>query len=965
MAGTLVLDTTVPGWHGAGTVDVGRLNLARWLNREDRPSDISGRVTFDLALELGRRFPRGSYHFNGPHADYMHYAGDDVRASSARSRNVTCASRGAAARAYGAGVTLTAGSIGIDDPFPFHFQGTMRDLDLRRVPETVPVPRVESVLTLDYDVTGQFSNSFIKGHALFARSQFLGALVDAGTAGTIDTSAKPLRYTGDGTVRDLDLHRLGAGLDVAWLQEPRYAGRVAGHFHVDGAGTDRESLVLTAGGRLERADLFHGRLSARRRHARHQRRHGDGHLQRTALDDRSGRRARGPALRRVADRHGGRSRDRRDLLTRRPTAADYDVSGALDLGASSVRGIGLTAAHVRGRFRDSVAQLQNIAVSGPAIEGRGSGTIAFAADRPSDFQYDIAHAELSQLTSLTGQNAAGLLSTKGRLTGPWTALRLAGDANVSHASSAGVSALTAHGQYDVTIPSGRRRSRIGEGDGQAEFLTLFGQSVPAASGTLTLADERLGFDTHLSLGGGRSGALAGAVVLHPDRRQIDIAQLTATFDQAPWRLTIGPALPSIAWTDQGIQISPLQFVGGTGQDQTIDVAGTWRQDGNGALHVTATHLFLDTLQAAFERPTRYGGVVDLDATIRGTRAAPIVTGRIAISNGRVRRFVYQKLAGRIELADRMFTVDLRLDQAPGVWINAAGTVPLGLFQRDLPERPIDLAVTSSPIGLGLLEGLTDVVRNVSGQMQLDVKAIGTSRDPHFQGAVDLTDAAFLVTATGSRYKHGRATLRLARDRVGIDALHVEDSDGHPLDVHGSLGTHELSVGDLADRRDGAPLRGGSQRVRARRRGRLAAAAREIRGAARRRRDHHQRRRPQGGRDSRSAAVPAVRHRAGVDDPCRCRRRRRRAEPVEPARPRHHAARAEQPQAHRRQRAGVAGHADRPGQHQSARRRRSVALQRSRAAALGDGLARFDERHVRFRDAASTSTKRAPSTSTAI
>ena len=127
---------------------------------------------------------------------------------------------------------------------------------------TVPVPRVESVLTLDYDVTGQFSNPFIKGHALFARSQFLGALVDAGTVGTIDTSAKPLRYTGDGTVRDLDLHRLGAGLDVAWLQEPRYAGRVAGHFRVDGAGADRESLVLTAGGRLDRADLFHGRLSA-------------------------------------------------------------------------------------------------------------------------------------------------------------------------------------------------------------------------------------------------------------------------------------------------------------------------------------------------------------------------------------------------------------------------------------------------------------------------------------------------------------------------------------------------------------------------------------------------------------------------------------------------------------------------------------------------------------------------------
>ena len=61
--GRLTLDTSVPGWHGAGAVDVERLNLARWLNRDDRPSDITGHVTFDLALELGRHFPRGMYAF--------------------------------------------------------------------------------------------------------------------------------------------------------------------------------------------------------------------------------------------------------------------------------------------------------------------------------------------------------------------------------------------------------------------------------------------------------------------------------------------------------------------------------------------------------------------------------------------------------------------------------------------------------------------------------------------------------------------------------------------------------------------------------------------------------------------------------------------------------------------------------------------------------------------------------------
>ena len=87
--GQLTLDTSVPGWHGAGAVDVDRLNLARWLNRDDRPSDITGHVTFDLALELGRHFPRGMYTFDGPHAMYMDYAADNC-ARAASSPRLRC-----------------------------------------------------------------------------------------------------------------------------------------------------------------------------------------------------------------------------------------------------------------------------------------------------------------------------------------------------------------------------------------------------------------------------------------------------------------------------------------------------------------------------------------------------------------------------------------------------------------------------------------------------------------------------------------------------------------------------------------------------------------------------------------------------------------------------------------------------------------------------------------------------------
>src|SRR5581483_4781617 len=74
----LVLDTAVEGWHGNGSAKVVRLDLARWLNRPDRPSDITGAVRFDLDLHLGRHFPAGNFQFNGPHAAFLDYEADNL-----------------------------------------------------------------------------------------------------------------------------------------------------------------------------------------------------------------------------------------------------------------------------------------------------------------------------------------------------------------------------------------------------------------------------------------------------------------------------------------------------------------------------------------------------------------------------------------------------------------------------------------------------------------------------------------------------------------------------------------------------------------------------------------------------------------------------------------------------------------------------------------------------------------------
>jgi hypothetical protein len=792
--GNLLLDSTVPGWHGKGNVDVGRLNLARWLNRPDRPSDITGHVTFDLDLDLGGHFPRGSYRFDGPHASFMDYAADNVRARGVLTKTEVQISS-VTGLAYGANVTALSGStIGLDEPFPFRFVGTVAGIDLRRLPRAVPVPHVESLLTFGYDTTGQFSDAYISGRATFDRSVFLGTTVESGTLGTIDTSGE-LRYTGVGDLSGLDVNRLGAGLEIAWMQDPRYAGQVSGHFRVDGSGTDSASVALDAGGRISQAAIFEGTIAD-----------ADVTLgidrgtMKTSFDGRFDRV--NPAVAfddsRFTASLSGTANVRttvKDLMLRTPGAADYDIEGAVALGPSTVRGFHVDSTHLTGFVRDAIGHFTEIGLDGPALTGTGSGTVPFTETDSSSFDYDITRVDLAEFRTQVGRDVSGIGSTTGHMSGAYGALRFTGNAAAEALKISGGSVRSATVRYDVTVPSGDFSRTAGRFDGSAAAATLSNQTIDLATGIVTIADRRVGLDIKVEQRARRGGVLAD-VLLRTEERRIDFVNLTLMIGPTPWQLTRADGqIPSLRWSETGVAVDPLTFVAGASRDQRIGVAGDWRRDGTGTLRVDASHVFLETL-GAVEGPGLYGGVLDLAATIRGTADRPLVGAELTITNGRMQRVSYQKLGGRVEYAGGAAVVDLRLDQGAGTWLTARGKVPRSLFDASAPDAPVELTILSSPIDLGLLEGATNAVRHVAGTIRMDVSAVGTGRDPHLVGRVEFERASFLVAATGVKYANGRATINLAQDRIGVEMLHLEDSSRHAIDVRGSLGTHELSVGDL-------------------------------------------------------------------------------------------------------------------------------------------------------------------------
>src|SRR6185503_6134805 len=233
-------------------------------------------------------------------------------------------------------------------------------------------------------------------------------------------------------------------------------------------------------------------------------------------------------------------------------------------------------------------------------------------------------------------------------------------------------------------------------DMRASLLKVSGLALNEGTATVALADRRAEFVVCFTDPQGRTGVIAADAVVSPEQRSAALRDLTVTFGSRPWRLVRAATSPVVSWNENELSMGAMSFTGAT-PDEQISVSGTWRGDGRGALHVTATRVSLDALQGTSGAPARYGGVMNADAMIRGTRRNPIVTGRIDVTAGRVRRFAYERLTGRVDYAEGDFSIDVRLDQSPGVWITAVGTVPAGLFDRELPDRKIDVAITSSPI----------------------------------------------------------------------------------------------------------------------------------------------------------------------------------------------------------------------------------------------------------------------------
>ena len=269
-----------------------------------------------------------------------------------------------------------------------------------------------------------------------------------------------------------------------------------------------------------------------------------------------------------------------------------------------------------------------------------------------------------------------------------------------------------------------------------------------------------------------------------------------------WRSAPGTE-PTIKYGNDRIEFLNVKLLNA---DQTLDLAGTFSLGDNpqiGGIEVHARNVDIAQLEKLALMNRGFSGRLDADAKISGSAKAPAVTGRLTVTNGGFQQFKYESLTADGTYADQRIGVDARLVQKPGVELTAKGTLPLAALRSNRSTgqhvesargEAIDLRIQSTEVELGIVQGFTNQVTNVTGTIQADIHVTGSAADPHLNGFVDVKNGGFGVVQGGVTYTGLNTRLDLEPDLIRVSKFQLVDDHGESLTIQGELAVHEGQAG---------------------------------------------------------------------------------------------------------------------------------------------------------------------------
>jgi autotransporter translocation and assembly factor TamB len=737
MTARVLTDLLVPDQAAQGTLSVRRLNLGPLVKDKRKRTDLTANAKIDLKA---REFSdinsvRGRVSIDAPRVAAMGYTAQNVKGTARiQGRQLTVEAR---ARVYD-GQATAAGQVRLPLPglpLEYDLRGDVRDVDLRRLPASINAPQAETNLNLEYHVRG--------------------VEPPAGRPGNF--AARPRQVEAD----------------------LRFAGsRVAGTSITDGS-------VVSASLRDDNV-TFHVDASV-----------ADLNLQQI------GREFNVPAL--ASDRYEGRLGGRVVAdgtianLSQGVTVDSVDASAKVDLDPSRIGEMAIDWANLDADYRDQFAEVRQLEIVGRDLNVKANGTVALNETGESDFTLHADTPRLEEVGRLANVNLSGIAKVDAAVTGNRRDLQAKGQLIGNGVSYGENGALSLTADFEARIPDLAFDRAALTADSKATFVTIGGQTINELSAHTEYAGKELKFDA-TARQPERSLAAAGSAALHPEHQEVHLERLALETQGLAWQLAPG-SQATVQYGSDIVTVKDVRLVSG---DQEIAAEGSFGNAGN-SLRFTVTNVDLTNVDRLLLREPQFTGRANASGFLTGTREAPHVDAAFRVDGGGFRQFKYEALTGKVVYSGPTLTLDTRLQQNPTQWLTAKGTLPVALFSRPAPAEDgvppvpppsMDVTIDSSPIDLGIVQGFTTALTNVTGTLEAHVRLTGTMDDPRPEGAITVADGALTVPPTGVNYTNLAGRIELQPDRLHIDQLTILDNHQSALTLTGDLSIRERQLGGV-------------------------------------------------------------------------------------------------------------------------------------------------------------------------
>ena len=360
----------------------------------------------------------------------------------------------------------------------------------------------------------------------------------------------------------------------------------------------------------------------------------------------------------------------------------------------------------------------------------------------------------------------------------------------------------------------------------ATFLQAAGLHINELRAKTTYAEHKLDFDAHVAEGPASEAAVeatsaaggpareldaGGTVIFHPDHQEIHLPRLALRTQGVEWKMAPGSDA-AVQYSTDRLDLGRVRLMNGNETIELNGALGIGENAATNAVDVAVRNVDLVELDRLLLQNRGLRGTLNGDAKITGTLKAPVVDGHLAVTGGGFQGFSYQSLdvKANYALGDPARTdsgrvvLDTKLVQGPGVELNMSGTLPLTAIRPNPPGvtghveahagDQIDLKVQSSSIDLGIVQGFTKQLTNVTGTLQADLRVTGSGEDPHVNGTVDIRGGAFTVPAAKTSFSGLTTTIDFENETVRVPRFQILDQHGKTMTIVGELAVHQRQAG---------------------------------------------------------------------------------------------------------------------------------------------------------------------------